>query len=44
MFVKCSDLPFLTHDECQKASSKCTTDTLNGCINLEQCFNYKQKE
>ncbi|CAK80326.1 unnamed protein product (macronuclear) [Paramecium tetraurelia] len=44
LFAKCTDLPFLTHSECQNASSKCTTDTLNGCYELQQCFNYQQKE
>ncbi|CAK66069.1 unnamed protein product (macronuclear) [Paramecium tetraurelia] len=41
LFNKCTDIYYLTHEQCQQASSQCTSDYQNGCISLKSCFEYK---
>ncbi|CAD8203698.1 unnamed protein product [Paramecium pentaurelia] len=43
-FNKCTDIHYLTHEECQQASSLCTSDYQNGCIQLQPCFKYKYEQ
>ncbi|CAD8206757.1 unnamed protein product [Paramecium octaurelia] len=40
LFTSCADAYYLTHQDCQNASKKCTTDGLNGCIELSECDQY----
>ncbi|CAD8196450.1 unnamed protein product [Paramecium pentaurelia] len=40
LFSSCTDAYYLTHQDCQIANKSCTTDGLNGCINLSECNQY----
>ncbi|CAK82827.1 unnamed protein product (macronuclear) [Paramecium tetraurelia] len=43
IFVACVDAFYLTHEECQRANSGCTTNGLTGCIQLGECSSYNSK-
>jgi hypothetical protein len=44
LFEKCSNIKFLTHQECFNANNSCTTDGTTGCIELKsECASYTTK-
>ncbi|CAD8157933.1 unnamed protein product [Paramecium octaurelia] len=43
LFTACANAFYLTHEECQRANSSCTTNGLTGCIQLGECSSYNSK-
>ncbi|CAD8093089.1 unnamed protein product [Paramecium sonneborni] len=45
LFKNCTQAKFKTHEECQLANTKCTTNTIDSCISLyEKCSSYQLLE
>ncbi|CAD8202267.1 unnamed protein product [Paramecium octaurelia] len=42
-FKSCADAFYATHQDCQIANKKCTTDGSTGCIDLGACSTYKSQ-